>query len=86
MISTSPAETYIVSSGSSDYNRFGCLVAVNTVPYSRISMFETWYKNLNFRLGGHLAAPAETTWPPPVDFPVIFHRVLLCHRFPHQGS
>ena len=25
-----------------------------------------WYKNLNFRLGGHLAAPAQTTWPPPV--------------------
>ena len=31
MVSTSPAKTYVVYSGSSDSIRFGCAVAVNTL-------------------------------------------------------
>ena len=40
-------------------------------------MFETWYKNLNFRLGGHLAAPADTTWRPPVDSSTVLVELVL---------
>ena len=61
------AESYVGSSGSSDTIRFDTVVGgLNTIP--EFLYLRLWYKNLNFRLGGHWAAPSETTWPPPVAY------------------
>jgi hypothetical protein len=49
MVSTSPAKTYVVYSGSSDFIRFRR--ALLSRPYSRISRFETLVQIFEFQTG-----------------------------------